>query len=520
MGKVNLFLKNSRHITAITLMIIISIAILFFCADTYAEPLKTDHPSLSAISLLIPAFICLIGLCAYILFIVLKTDALQTVIFFMVIIAAVSSIILPPHTVPDETAHYKTAYAYSNVLMGVSKDPASKTLLIRKCDWQNRSSKLSTQKYIKTFTDFEVFTDETELIEVEASFVSTSPFYVYIPQTIGITLGRILHLSKTVTFYLARLLNFVFYIIAFYFALKIIPFGKTAFAVIGLFPIAIQQAMSVSSDVFINAVAFLVAANALSFIYSEKEITLKRIVVFLVFSVLLAPCKIVYFALPFMTLLIPKEKLPSKPKRFAVKYLIPAAALITMLAIEFGNIASHMAKETSGTPLSDVPTYSIHYIFSDTEDFVLLVLRTLREYSSFYISSAMSNSLGSAQISTSSVLTVIFCCLLLLGLVPVKNDADRIKVHEADKLLAGIIIIGTAALVMLSMFTSWTPSNFDLIQGVQGRYLLPVLPLLIPIAYTDRLTASKELSRYVLFATVCTSLYTFLSAFCMAVITE
>ena len=520
MEKINSVLKKGRHIIAILIMIAVSAAIIFFCANTYAEPLKAEHPSLSFIVIGISVFVCVAGILSYIFFVALKTDRIKTFMLFLLIVSGLTSIILPPNIVPDELSHYKTAYAYSNVIMGVNKNPRDEVLLVRSCDWRNRSKELSVQKYIKTFNNIEIFTDETELIEVDSSFVYTSPFYVYIPQTIGITLGRLLHLGGMVTYYLARFLNFIFYIIAFYFALKILPFGKTAFAVIGIFPIAVQQSISASSDVFINAVSFLVLANALKMIYSKEKIQTSQIVAFLILSVLLAPCKLIYFTLPFMALLIPKEKLPSKPLRIATKCLIPIASFITMVIVEFSNIANHMAKETGGTYMSDTPTYSIHYIFTDTKDFILLVLRTLKEYFSFYLNTTISGSLGSVQISTSSVLVVIFCVLLVLALIPVSKKTDNFRVTEADKLLSALIFTGTAGLVVLSMFGSWTPNNFDLIIGVQGRYFLPLLPLLIPIAYTNKLKASSDISRYVLFMAVCTNLYTMLSAVCAVVSIE
>jgi len=49
----------------------------------------------------------------------------------------------------------------------------------------------------------------------------------------------------------------------------------------------------------------------------------------------------------------------------------------------------------------------------------------------------------------------------------------------ANRLLALGIFIATAAGVLLSQFLVWSAICGDVIEGVQGRYFLPVLPLLL-----------------------------------------
>ena len=40
-------------------------------------------------------------------------------------------------------------------------------------------------------------------------------------------------------------------------------------------------------------------------------------------------------------------------------------------------------------------------------------------------------------------------------------------------------ILGSAELIFLSLYVTWTPVGMDRIDGVQGRYFIPLLPMLL-----------------------------------------
>ena len=52
-------------------------------------------------------------------------------------------------------------------------------------------------------------------------------------------------------------------------------------------------------------------------------------------------------------------------------------------------------------------------------------------------------------------------------------------IDNKDKLVNGIIFISTIILMFTSLYVQWTPLGASFIDGVQGRYFIP---LLIPIA--------------------------------------
>jgi uncharacterized membrane protein len=78
--------------------------------------------------------------------------------------------------------------------------------------------------------------------------------------------------------------------------------------------------------------------------------------------------------------------------------------------------------------------------------------------------------------------------------------------------MSAAIFAGSSVLVIISMLSAWTPNNSPVVLGVQGRYFLPLLPLIIPIAYTDKLSGKEIIERYALFGAVSLGFYTAISA--------
>ena len=520
MEKTDKLLHKGRHIIALLILIFISGLVIFFTYRMYANPVAAAHPKLSLmVKLMVPAA-CAGSIAAYILFIVLKTDKQKTLIVFALILAAIISVVIPPNAVSDEFTHFDTAYNYSNIILGLGGRNSNKQIYMRNCDLANIPFTVNSEKYVNSFGNFRIFASEEEqkLTAIRVVIVNTSPVYVYIPQIIGITAGRLLRLSGTLTYYIARFLNLGLYLILLYLAVKKMPFGKTALAIIGIFPISLQQAASMSSDAFINALAFLLTASVLSMIYSGREISAGEIIAFLVMSVMLAPCKLVYFAIPFMALLIPKQSIKSKPLRLLTKIAVPILSVAALIILEFRHLSVNLDNQTSGTAYSDTPTYSVYYIFTNTKDFIILMLRTLKENVYYYMVSMVSSPLGSLQIGISGAVFVIYVILTVMGLLPTAGKSERIHVGETQKLMSAAIFAGSSVLVIISMLSAWTPNNSPVVLGVQGRYFLPLLPLIIPIAYTDKLSGKEIIERYALFGAVSLGFYTAISALGTAVI--
>ncbi|MDO4847552.1 MAG: DUF2142 domain-containing protein [Clostridiaceae bacterium] len=517
MDKLENFLKKRQNPIQSLILAAVGAVLFAFSVIAAAKPVKADYPATAGLLTLIAAVCAVIPLISFLIIVVKKTDTVRVFVISAVMLSLITTLVIPINCAPDEWTHYTNAYNYSNKLMGKGAVKNNEPITLRNCDSLFFSHNIGPEKYTEVINGFELFTDDTEEVRIIFAEVTSSPFYVYTPQIIGITLGRLAHLGAVPTYYLARLLNAAMYIIIVAVALKRIPFGKTALAIMALFPVTLQQTSSASTDPFINAMAFLVSALCLELIYNKEKISVKDTIALIVCSVILAPCKLVYFAIPFMTWLIPKNKFDKRNVRIFTKYIVPLFSVASLVLFQLHNILGYTDSQPEVTLISDVPTYSFSFIFVNPKAFLLMLIRTVKVFDFFYIESMISSPLGWLQIECSELIALIITIAFVASLIPSEKSKLTPVIRRTDRLWSLMIAGGTALLVILSMFSAWTPSDSPIILGVQGRYFLPVLPLIIPVIYSKSLSAPESLKRYALFVTVNTSMYTMLNAICTAV---
>ena len=81
-------------------------------------------------------------------------------------------------------------------------------------------------------------------------------------------------------------------------------------------------------------------------------------------------------------------------------------------------------------------------------------------------------------------------------------------------------IAAVAILVMLliagAMLVSWTSRDSMIIEGVQGRYFLPVLPLFLLLIRNETVVLKRDISRGILYTFFCMDAYALLRIFTLA----
>jgi len=96
----------------------------------------------------------------------------------------------------------------------------------------------------------------------------------YLPQAVGIGLGRLLGASPLTCFYLARLGNLLAAVALLFFAIRLAPFGKQLFMLVGLLPMTMFELASLSCDALTISGAMFFTALLL---WASKRVTLRRV---------------------------------------------------------------------------------------------------------------------------------------------------------------------------------------------------------------------------------------------------
>lgn len=62
-----------------------------------------------------------------------------------------------------------------------------------------------------------------------------------------------------------------------------------------------------------------------------------------------------------------------------------------------------------------------------------------------------------------------------------------------------VVAIGVCAMSVLSIMFSWTPISLNYIKGVQGRYFIPILPIVALAMRGKKLLRPANSDKYIIF---------------------
>lgn len=208
-------------------------------------------------------------------------------------------------------------------------------------------------------------------------------------------------------------------------------------------------------------------------------------------------------------------KLHKRPKVF-FWCKVAFAAVLVVGAVGSVYAVSHMGggldpdQLTMTYPNGDsIWTFSFGYICRNIPATVKLLLRTLPEQGALWLQGLLGTTLGEPivyRIDVSWLLGVGLLLAVLAAALP-RQDEPALLGRRSKAGTAGICLC--VVLAVLAAALNWTPINYQTIFGLQGRYLLPILPLaLLLVKSSKKLALRRDASRA---AALCTSTLTMLT---------
>ena len=398
------------------------------------------------------------------------------------------SVVFAPGTVPDETYHFEASYKLADYIM--LQGPTVDSLPVRAddsalLDGMLQSWALGYDKYRSVIDQFAFFVNDASRVAVEpvSSFDWTAnPPYIKLPSALGIVLATLLNLGSFPLFYLGRFFNLLMFAALAYFAVRITPVGKNAMMVAGLLPMTLHLASSYSYDAGIMGLAFLLTGMCLRAVYGEGLMSRREKAGIVVVAVLLAPCKVVYTVIVLLVILIPRKRFSSAAASARFKVVAIGFALLSLLVfraaglLQMAGVASSSTAE--GSRGDEYGTfYSLSGLVSDPLNTVLLFLRTFDVQGSFYLDTLVGGSLAWFQADLKAPLYITVALLFIVVLSAQRSEGDNVVIPGAHRVLCGGLALAGGLGVILSMLIGWTFTSESVVQGVQGRYFLPLLPM-------------------------------------------
>ncbi len=411
----------------------------------------TYHTSRGKTAILVSLVASLIVL-ALVLF---NIDEYVVMTCVLVILLMLYLTLCPPGMAPDESAHFLRCYelAHGDELftspIGGSELPVAIMAFSDKnavIDWNNTSF---------------------------ISFPQTASYSLisYLPQTIGIKIATLFTNNVHRIYYGGKIGNALICLFLCVLALYFAPFGRKVLFVIMSFPMAMQQMVTLSPDGFTTSLSMLFLAYVLHLTYRTDRLTLKDYFILTVTGFCLAVCKTVYLALLLLLFLIPNERFSSRRQSLFYRFGFIFISTVIIL-LWYKSVLKYAC-----VPSADVNSIGqIKYLLSNVSAWHKVPTRSLLQYGSFWIESMIGSTLGAMSITPPVIISIVYCIVFIYEMCSCYVNDTEIIVWDI------VILLGTffagSALVALAMYASWTPVGSDCVEGVQGRYFLPVIALL------------------------------------------
>lgn len=365
--------------------------------------------------------------------------------------------IFPPYQVPDEVAHFNRAYNYSEPETTGGINFGKEDIIVPKnikcIDYAN----IHKSNKVYQISEIQNCLKNTKNKKVKNIERIGNQILGYITQTIGIKIADIFTNSPLIIFFSGRFLTLIVSLIITYFALKITPKYKSIFLTVATMMMLLQQMISYSYDSILNSVCILFIAYFLKFIYKDDKITLKNLIVPMILLTIIANVKIVYLPLALLLLMIPKEKF--KNNKILSIFIILIIAVILSKFIDY----IFAVKSSSSTGALK----QLKYLLNNPFDIIKIAINTVFEKGMFYVESTVGY-FGWFTIKISPLYIYVYLFLYIYLI-----NGEESKLQKKYLIIISIILMIIA--IFGAMYIVWSDYKLPYVEGVQGRYLFPLI---------------------------------------------
>lgn len=390
-------------------------------------------------------------------------------------------IALVPGTIPDEPFHYNEIFEFLNGNILKTKYAAYK-LPIFDNYLDAKEAILNPNSAIFKFDEYRV---------------GGYSYLLYLPAIIGVFIGRLANLSTLGTLYLGSYFNFITFIVIGYYIIKYMPFCKKATLVYLFNPMLIHQVTSLSCDAMIIPTCLLFISYILYIKFEKKHFEFKDSIILGILALYVIISKKAYFPLLFLLLMI-KDKFIVKNK-INIKKILP---LIFGIVIGFILVVSNEYLSSIYRNLIDLntnidieviesTTSKMFYLIHNPFNIIYLIFVTFHQNLSFYVTTFAGNSLGWFNINLPIYLTFIYYAILIISIF---IDKDKYELSIENKILVSIIWLFNVAIIFAGLYLGWGELRDFIVEGVQGRYFIPINILLLVLLYNknSRITFKND----------------------------
>ena len=425
----------------------------------------------------------------------------KSLIFIAIImgLGIICTLAMAPLCVPDEEIHLNDAMYISNQIL---KAIGHNDLRVPEAIDQVESFR-NGEETVSFWTDW---SKGQELIDSDfgLAWEGTMPTFPYFWSGLFLAITRLLGAPYQIILIVSRLANLLFYAIIAALAIYICPQMKWAVMTVSFLPSTVWGVNSFSYDMWNTAFAVLYVSYIAHCMTLDK-IKVKNIIGIFIFMMLFLPTKFIYFPMGLLIFMPSYKTLDKKAKRNIIVFggialIIVGGVLWYLRGPEviayFGNgIDLRAAADYSNTyTLPKVLRHPLHVFY--------VIMATYIEYlQNFMIKGTCGENYSQYVPGLMQVMLIIVFLLLMAGSVNVisigKETQEKkcvvFRCNRARIISVFVFICNSLgfAFAFLFMFGMYIEGDFKLIDGMQGRYFLPLF-MLLPFMLNNRFWKPDE----------------------------
>lgn len=390
----------------------------------------------------------------------------------------------------DEKAHFFRIYEITqgsittpkenNVIIG-SKMPSSL--------WEIFSYKETNMKYKDViYVAKNIHLNEENVKDYLSEYYTASVYSPvnYAPQIIGVLLGKILNLNIYYIAILGRITGYICYLVLCTYAIKKLPCKKLFASLILMMPTMISFSVTLTGDLLTNAISIFFISYICEILYNKRKTSSKDYIILGILATILALCKLVYLPLIGLVFLLPKKNFKTKKEMYIVKCtIIIIAVIISLIWLKQTNITLPNDIDKSNSQLKYLITHPISYFFTIVETFST----KFNEY--------IMGMVGDAPVGKGNLypaITYIYICFILYAFL---DSSKKEILDKKSKILVACIFLTIVLLISTALYIQYNAMVYPLynhfIYGIQGRYFIPIVLLLIMSSNKMKLECNENL---------------------------
>lgn len=291
--------------------------------------------------------------------------------------------------------------------------------------------------------------------------------------------------------------NLLLYTVVMYFALRYMKKGRLLMAAVGLMPTPLLMACSYAYDP--TVICFMMLGFAVIFrelLDAGQKISVKSFVIFSVSMVIASMPKAVYIPFILIALILPQSKFQSRRTMWIMKGIVVLLFLAMMSTFVLPALlgGSEMGDTRGGdTNVGEQLRLILGHPFAYAK--ILFVDSILGEFGSFVLGSqsmlhfAYLDSRASCGYLAMGIL--LFLAFTDHQTYETGGNAKKIEkiyvFYSFHKIMMGLLCLAVIVLIWTALYLDFTPVGSTTINGVQGRYYLPIMVPILLMLYTPKI---------------------------------